>query len=185
MTSRSLATAALLVGLVAQACSTAATSSRPSSRPSGRVSDEARGWAFKGENDGFVVATLLTDDFPALIGEWQQTGSPRLEAVGVAKLGGSLNVAFLVTGCRPGKDGRCDVAAEVTITNAAGEVRAKARIDDLCPDQESPPPGRYVLCGRTPAVDNNGRPEKLRIGARVIDVNSGRSVDVKLVAEFR
>jgi hypothetical protein len=90
-----------------------------------------------------------------------------------------------VAGCRPGHDGRCNVTAEVTVRNSAGQVRANATIEDLCPDQKARPAKEFMLCGRTPAVDNNGRPEKLDISARVIDLNSDRSVNVKLVAEFR
>jgi hypothetical protein len=170
---RRIALSALLLALVGQACSTS------------RTSEESRGWAFRGESDGFVVAALLTDDFPALIREWQKTGSPRLKSSGTGKLGGSLNVAFLVSGCRPAIDGKCNVIAEVVVTNADGDVRARARIEDLCPDQNAPPPNRFMLCGRTPAVDNKGTPEKLAISARVADLHSDRSASVKLVAEFR
>ena len=146
---------------------------------------ESRGWQSKGENNGFAAMGLLTDDFPALIREWKTTDSPRLKTAGKAKLGGSLNVAFLVAGCRPGSDGLCNITAEIVVKNEKGEARARARVEDVCPDQKARPPKEFMLCGRTPAIDNNGRPEKLDIVALVRDENSGRGVNVKLTAEFR
>ncbi len=173
MTARSFIPAAGLLALLAlQGCS------------AGRSTGEALGWESHGETNGFTVTALLTDNFPGLMKEWYASRSPRLKTVGRAKLGGSLNVAFLVAGCRPGYDGQCNITAEVMVKNEAGDVVARSRVDDVCPDQKARPPKEFMLCGRTPAVDNNGRPEKLEFSARVRDELSGRAVNVKLSAEF-
>jgi hypothetical protein len=68
----------------------------------------------------FGVQLLLTDDAKTFRDTWNRPGTPTLSTTKIVQRGESVSTMLLFSGCKPGKDGRCNVDVKYRLISPNG-----------------------------------------------------------------
>jgi hypothetical protein len=125
------------------------------------------------------VMLLLTDDLVEIQQRWAQPSSPTLDPINAARVGDTVSVVLIFTGCAADSSGGCRLVADVTITDPRGAEFKSERERPVCFGRPPPPPGQLQLAQEaTSATVTHGPRGTYAVSVIVHDRVSGTSLNL-------